>query len=207
MHIPTLKATGTMPGSAMSQLAESNQEKSHFLWTMFFPELMHSELNSLLMDYPRPRFDLNPVTNDQIHWAISKLGPHKAPRPDGILNVIIIQCADLIISHLGPLYCASLKLGVYLNQWRDSITVVIRKPSKSDYTVPNTYYPITLLNTMAKVLSACIAKDLVQMTAGVPPEQPFQLPPWKDHFRFPALCDQVCQGHLEEEQGSKHIIS
>ena len=86
---------------------------------------------------------------------ISKLGAYKGPRPDGIPKIVIlIQCADIILPHLGPLYQASVKLGAYPKCWRDSVTVVLRKPSKPDYTVPSTYQPISLLNTMAKVLSA-----------------------------------------------------
>ena len=40
--------------------------------------------------------------------------------------------------------------------------IVLRKPTKPDYTVPNAHQPISLLNMMAKVLSACIVEDLVQ---------------------------------------------
>jgi len=161
--IPTLKAAQTMPGSALSQLAESNQEKSHLLQTTFLPKLTHSELNSLLMDYPRPRFDFNPVTNDQIHQAISKLGPHKAPGQDSIPNAMLVQCTDLLVPHLGPIYHATFKLGVYPDCWKDSVMIVLINPAKLDHMAPNTYQPIALLNTMAKVLSTCIAEDLVHV--------------------------------------------
>ncbi|KAF8503022.1 hypothetical protein JB92DRAFT_2540999, partial [Gautieria morchelliformis] len=46
-------------------------------------------------------------------------------------------------------------------------TRVLRKPGKADYTQllsPGAYRPIALLDTMGKVLSACIAEDLVTMT-------------------------------------------
>ena len=32
-----------------------------------------------------------------------------------------------------------------------------------DYTVPSVHWPIALLNTIAKVLSACVSEDLMQM--------------------------------------------
>jgi len=44
------------------------------------------------------------------------------------------------------------KLGIYPDCWKDSVMIVLRKPTKPDYTTPNAYQPITLLNTMAKVL-------------------------------------------------------
>ena len=46
----------------------------------------------------------------------------------------------------------------------ESATVVLRKPGKPDYTVLATYQPIMLLNTITKLLSSCIAEDLVQMS-------------------------------------------
>ena len=41
--------------------------------------------------------------------------------------------------------------------------MVLRKPGKPDYTVPNVHWLIALLNTMAKILSACVAEDLIHM--------------------------------------------
>jgi hypothetical protein len=37
---------------------------------------------------------------------------------------------------------------------------VLRKPGQPDYSVPKAYRPITLLDTMAKLLSSCIADNL-----------------------------------------------
>ena len=38
--------------------------------------------------------------------------------------------------------------------------IVLRKPGKSDYSLPNVHRPVALLNTIGKVLSACVAEDL-----------------------------------------------
>ena len=40
---------------------------------------------------------------------------------------------------------------------------MIRKLGKADYTVPNVHRPVALLNTITKVLSACVAEDLTHM--------------------------------------------
>src|SRR5882724_11702626 len=40
--------------------------------------------------------------------------------------------------------------------------IMLRKPTKLDYTNPSTYQPIALLNMMTKVLSTCVAEHLVQ---------------------------------------------
>ena len=132
------------------------------LQVTFFPKLTHSELDPPLPDHPTPKFKFRLVTNDQILRDISKLGPYKAPGLDGIPNVILIQCAGLIVPHIGPIYHASFKLGIYPDQCKDSIMIVLRKPAKPDYMAPNAHWPIAMLNMMAKVLSACITEDLIQ---------------------------------------------
>ena len=43
------------------------------------------------------------------------------------------------------------------------MTVMLRKPSKSDYAIPSAHCPIALINTFAKILSACITEDLTHM--------------------------------------------
>ena len=40
------------------------------------------------------------------------------------------------------------------------MTIVLRKPGKANYTVLNAHQPVTLLNTMANVLSACVAENI-----------------------------------------------
>lgn len=42
--------------------------------------------------------------------------------------------------------------------WKQSIAVVLRKPGKPQYNTPKAYRPITLLNTMSKVLTAIAAE-------------------------------------------------
>ena len=65
--------------------------------------------------------------------------------------------------HPGLICRATFTLNTYPKQWRDSNTIVLRKPVKPDYMLPNAHQPIVLLNTMAKILLACVADDLVQM--------------------------------------------
>ena len=43
-------------------------------------------------------------------------------------------------------------LRVYPSQWKDSMTIVLKKPVKPDYTLPNIYWLIVLLSTIAKIL-------------------------------------------------------
>jgi Reverse transcriptase (RNA-dependent DNA polymerase) len=80
------------------------------------------------------------------------------------------------LPYIGPLFRPTFELKTYPAEWRDSITKVLWKPGKMNYTVPGTYRPIALLDMRGKVLSACVAEDLVKMT------ERYQLLP-EHHFR------------------------
>ena len=161
--IPSLKTIHMEVATSMTQLAVTNKDKADLLWVIFFPELTAGGPSQPPPEYPTPKFKYILIMNEQIYYAISKLGPYKVPGPDMIQNVVLIQCTDLIIPHLGPLYRATFILGVYLDCWRESLTV-LRKTAKPDYTVLGVHHPITLLNTIPKVLVACVATDLVQLS-------------------------------------------
>src|SRR5882724_3551040 len=108
-------------------------------------------------------FPFSPITNPQIARAISRTSPHKALGPDSIPNSIYLKCSNLLVPHLGPIYRATFNISVYPKEWQDSSTVVLRKPGKSNYTKPGAYRPIALINSVAKILSACVAEDPTNM--------------------------------------------
>jgi ribonuclease HI len=156
-RIPTLKATGA---DGEMQEATTNQEKSDMLLNAFFPP--PPELTSVPQDYryPNPKPCYEKITKIQIMRVINGLSPYKAPGLDNIPNVVLKESAVIIADYLLQIFQAVFKLGVYYAPWRDSITVVLRKPGKSDYKIPKAYRPVVLMSTIAKVLSACIAEEL-----------------------------------------------
>jgi len=111
-------------------------------------------------DHPAPKFSYVPITNLQIQWLILHLGPYKAPGANGIANVVFQNCMALLIPHLGLIYRDTFALKVYPKQWKDSNTVILRKPSKPDNTAKCTPANST---AMAKILSACVSEDHVHM--------------------------------------------
>ncbi|KAG2744653.1 hypothetical protein P692DRAFT_201660526, partial [Suillus brevipes Sb2] len=52
-------------------------------------------------------------------------------------------------------------------------TIVLRIPGRADYSIPKVYHPITLPNTMAKILFSCVADALIYIA-----EQHDLLPPF-----------------------------
>jgi ribonuclease HI len=161
-RIPTLETT---QANGTRLVAETNKQKEDLLFDTFFPKpSTDTERIPLNYEYPPPAFEYEPITDAQIRRAIDKLNPFKAPGENGIPNVLIKQCADILLPYIGPLFRATFELKTYPAEWKDSITRVLRKPGRANYTAPGAYRPIALLDTIGKVLSACVAEDLVKMT-------------------------------------------
>lgn len=139
----------------------TNSAKAEQLYRQFFKEKpKEKELEIPARPKYKARFRFEPITKEHLRMQIDKLAPYKAPGPDGIPNILIKECKDVLIHHLLTLYRATFKLNWYPTRWKESVTVVIRKPGKENYHVPKAYRPIALLNTLAKLLSACIADML-----------------------------------------------
>ena len=65
------------------------------------------------------------------------------------------------VSHLViQILTASINLGYYPREWKTATIVVLKKPGKPDYSIPGAYRPISLLNTLGKVLEAVMAKRM-----------------------------------------------
>jgi len=78
---------------------------------------------------------------------------------------------------------------VYPASWRDSVTIVLRKPGKANYTVSNVHWPVALLNTMVKVLSACVAENLTHVVETQNSlKKPLRVQTWTYYYGFTTLC-------------------
>ena len=153
-RIPTLVGKDA-EGNATA--ASTNEEKGEMLAKMLFPPPPATSSVPDDIDYPEPAARWTPITQEQLTKAINHLSPYKAPGPDGVANIVFKQCSRLQ-EHLLPIYNAVFTLKTYYAPWRESTTVILRKPGKPDYTVLKAYRPIALLNTTAKILSALVAE-------------------------------------------------
>ncbi|ETW85037.1 hypothetical protein HETIRDRAFT_27464, partial [Heterobasidion irregulare TC 32-1] len=139
---------------------DSNEDKAKALATAFFPPPPeHTDIDPGGV-YPRLVCKFQPITRDTIRRNADWLSMYKAPGPDRIPNVVLVQCMDTLIEFLFHLYRAFFALDTYFGPWREFTTIVLRKLGKPRYDVPKSYRPIALLNTTAKLLSAIIAKQL-----------------------------------------------
>ncbi|KIN94669.1 hypothetical protein M404DRAFT_83027, partial [Pisolithus tinctorius Marx 270] len=153
-RIPALKTTDE---HGNTHTVSSNENKSQLFAKALFPPPPAQSTVPQNYDYPDPVTRWTPITKDQLARTIKNLSPYKAPGPDGVAN-IVFQKSPSLQDHLLHLFNAVFTLRTYYEPWRESTTVILRKPGKPDYTTPKAYRPIALLNTTAKLLSAIVAE-------------------------------------------------
>ena len=154
-RMPTLNRTNA---DGTVHRATSNEDKSKTLAKSLFPP---PPPNPIIPDthYPRPVDNyFHFFTRNQIKQAAAKLNAYKAPGPDRIPNVVLRECIGTLTDHLYFIFRVIFELSVYPDEWRESITVVLRKLGKPSYEDPKAYRPIARLNTMGKLFST-IATD------------------------------------------------
>ena len=174
-RIPSLKSTNAL---GITSTTNDNEGKASIFAKTFFPpppQQLQQANNQQHETFPEPYPNPPPITTNQILAHISKLQPYKAHGPDGILNIVLKECADLIITPLTNIFKAIINLDTYYDPWKEFTTLVLRKPGKPNYETPKAYRPIALIPTMAKLLTPIIAEQLSNLV-----EQHQILP--KNHF-------------------------
>ena len=171
-RIPTLKVKG--PNGVEVQV-NNNEEKARIFAKLFFPPSPPTPDSHENFDYPEPLPDPPQIRAGQILRHIAKLSPYKAHGPDGIPNIVLQRCANIIIGRLTRIFRAITSRNIYYEPWKEFTTIVLRKPGKPCYEVPKAHRPIALISTMAKVLTAVVAENLSRVI-----EQHQLLP--KTHF-------------------------
>ncbi|KAI1000147.1 hypothetical protein K3495_g8053 [Podosphaera aphanis] len=128
----------------------------------FFPPPVHADVQDIAgFTYPEELKTIsNVITQQEIEEALRKLPNDKAPGPDGIPNRFLKYCSKTLSKGLAELFNACLRLGYHPKKFKESTTIVIRKPQKPSYDTPKSYRPIALLNTMGKLLEKLVANRI-----------------------------------------------
>ncbi|KAJ5565518.1 reverse transcriptase, partial [Penicillium frequentans] len=161
-HTPTLHADGNEYSTAAG--------KADILKKTLFPPAPLAntrDIDARGGRYPAPH-RTPPITTKEIRNTIERSAPNKAPGPDGIPNLALKHAIRIpaVLTFLATLFNACLRLGYCPRFFRESTTVVIRKPGKPDYTTPKAYRPIMvcrpimLLCTLGKAFESVIATRL-----------------------------------------------
>ncbi|GCB24323.1 putative 115 kDa protein in type-1 retrotransposable element R1DM [Aspergillus awamori] len=83
------------------------------------------------------------------------------PIRDGIPTLVRKHLWIYLKEFIKTIFTRLVDLGYYPNQWKQAWIVVLRNPGKSDYSAPGAYRPISLLNTLGKLLEAVMARRLL----------------------------------------------
>lgn len=144
-------------------LAHQPEEKAEILRQSFFPPPCQADLSDTEgYQYPAP-LECPDITASEIERAAHRVAPNKAPGTDDITNGILRQTLDILLPSLCKLFNACLRQGHCPEHFKESITVVLRKPGKDDYSQPKVYRPIALLNTLGKLMEAVMANRLAYL--------------------------------------------
>jgi len=135
-----------------------NAEKARVFLESFFPDVDEPEAgpDSGGME----ELEWHPLTEVEIERVLKAAKGKKAPGIDGLPMLAWKNLWTYISGIIFQIFNASIDLGYYPRQWKMASIIVLRKPGKTDYTVPEAYRPISLLNTLGKLLEAVMAKRL-----------------------------------------------
>jgi ribonuclease HI len=149
-------------------LTTSHEEKCTILRQTLFPEqptlrtdiLQNNSLSSSSIEW-------QPLHLEELRASIFSSHPLKAPGPDGINFLCLQHTFNAIPTLLHSIFETYLSAGYHPQIWRQSTTVILKKPNKPDYSQPKAYRPIALLNTLGKTLEKIMAKRLSYMAESV----------------------------------------
>ena len=119
--------------------ATTNTEKAQILTKSFFPPKPADTGIPEDFPYPNACCRANQITKEQIQHHLRKLKPYKAPGPDGIPNVVLTKCTNLLTNRLYYIYKAILNGRLHYTPWKEFHMVVLHKPGKLWYNTPKAY--------------------------------------------------------------------
>lgn len=100
------------------------------------------------------------LTGGEVAQLIRKIKSGKAAGVDEVGNDLLKMSKDVVTPYLEHLFRACISLGYEPDQFKMAKTVLLKKPDKETYTLPNSWRPIALLSSIGKLLEAIIAHRL-----------------------------------------------
>jgi hypothetical protein len=114
------------------------------------------------------------VTSAEVQAIVRKIKPDKCPGTDEIPNRFLQAMGVPLVRALQALITAVFKVNYFPERFRAARTIVLRKPSKPDYSDPGAWRPIALLSTLGKVIETLAARrlsDLAEQEGLLPDSQ------------------------------------
>ncbi|KAF8664623.1 hypothetical protein AX14_006712 [Amanita brunnescens Koide BX004] len=103
-----------------------------------------------------------PISQKEIWDALRPTSNSSAPGPDHVTwrhikLALTFPDTDVALAALFNKVCFT---GTWPSHFKESVSVIIPKPNKPDYSIPKAYRPIALLNTLGKLLTKILANHL-----------------------------------------------
>ncbi len=148
--------------SAQDEATQDNEKRAQILAERFFPGEGLADLRDINKNWQATSTIDVPtaVTPDEIIKIIKDTLNGRAPGPDGIPNEILKVITPEIAEDLAQATSTLLEQGNIPISFKESITATIKKERKGDYTLPSSYRPVALENTLAKVIEKVMANRI-----------------------------------------------
>ncbi|EED11824.1 reverse transcriptase, putative [Talaromyces stipitatus ATCC 10500] len=150
--------TNIPPLKVGSEEITENDAKARVLLETFFPKMADPEIEDPVP--PSEGIPWYPITELEVHRSLKAAKGTTALGKDGIITLVWKHLWPYLQKMITYIFSRSVELGHYPHQWKQARIIVLRKPGKPDYGVPEAYRPISLLNTLGKILEAVMARRL-----------------------------------------------
>lgn len=139
-----------------------NEDKVKAMAEHFFSPSVEADLQDIVI--PTQVEELGTIMRvievTEVEEAIERLPNKKAPSQNGIPNELLKHCRKSLSKVLAELCNACISLGYHPKGFKESITIILKKPQKPRDDTPKAYRPIAPLNTMGKLLEKLVAKRI-----------------------------------------------
>jgi hypothetical protein len=140
--------------------ASSHPAKVEAFRAQFFPATQ-ADLSDIERQVDAPAFEVEQLTSlEEISGILKSCSSNSAPGDDEIPFHFLKSLGEPVAQALTLLANPCLELETYPAFLKRARTVVLRKPGKSSYEVPNAWRPIALLKTIGKVVEKLMAKRI-----------------------------------------------
>ncbi|MGH7238585.1 MAG: hypothetical protein ACREHG_00815, partial [Candidatus Saccharimonadales bacterium] len=145
--------------------AVSFEEKADVFAEQFFPSIPTADLSDIDSEvvYLGPVADLDPITEEEVARAIKSAASWKAPGPDGVPNGFLKAMGPNLVKALQLLTESCWNWQYYPKAFKIARTAAIRKVGRGDYTLAKSWRPISLLNSLGKIIETVTARRIQQI--------------------------------------------
>jgi hypothetical protein len=153
-HIPALR-------NKNGDLVYDHEGMASLLSARFFSE-EGTPIPTSFKDDPAPREtrEFLPFGESELFDLLRVMANKSAPGSSGIGWSLLKKGWGAVKDHLILTYNACLVLGHHPARWKEAKVVAIPKLDKPDYSLPKAHRPISLLETMSKLLEKAVAKRM-----------------------------------------------